>query len=140
MIKSTTGHYTNQSSIITHHNKILKKINNFLTHIYIIESISPLKIVKHTRLIQIRQLGHIVYSNMIFLIRISRIQFLRRSQHLTKPQKSQILHREKKDKIGFWFLVFHLLSRRGNELDLFANGAEDLSWYPSEISVLGPNL
>ena len=76
---------------------------------------------------------------MIFLIRISRKQFRRRNQYLNKPKpkKSKFTHREKGQD---WFFVFHLLSRRGNDLDLIANGAEDLGRYPSEISVLGPNL
>ena len=41
-----------------------------------------MKIIKHSRLIQIGQLGHIIHSTMIILIRIPRQQLLRKSQHL----------------------------------------------------------
>jgi hypothetical protein len=59
------------------------------THIYIIESVSPLEIVKHPRLIQIRQLGHVVHSNVVLLIRISRKKLVRKSQNLKKPLKKE---------------------------------------------------
>uniref|UniRef100_A0A2P2M2R2 Uncharacterized protein MANES_16G086100 n=1 Tax=Rhizophora mucronata TaxID=61149 RepID=A0A2P2M2R2_RHIMU len=82
--------------------------------INIIKRISSLEIVKHSRLIQVGQFGHVVHSSMLLLVGISRKQPLQGSQNL--------------------------LARRSNDLDLLADEIGDFGGDPGKILVLHPYL
>ena len=106
MIKSTIGHQTNQSSIITHHNKIFKKWL-FDSHIYHWEHISSEDCKAHqahsnTPTWSYRPLQHDL-PHPHLLETISRAKPIPKQ---TKTKKSQNLHTEKKDKISFSFFTF----------------------------------
>lgn len=72
------------------------------THIYIIQSVSPLQIIKHTSLVQVSELGHIIHSIMLFVVGIPPKQLFRGNKNLNLPKNTNNQHRNNmnKERIG----------------------------------------